>query len=201
MLTGAKTVLRKATEADRRGVYEWLAHSDITPSIMGPPRFPEHPIPTWEQFCADYCPHYFDDSQPGAGRCFIIASGGNDVGVVCYNALRANGMTDVDIWLRSEADCSQGFGTDALMTLTDYLHREFDVTHIAVSPSARNHPAIAAYKDAGFRWVSAAMRHRFIKRDDMEYEDSVVLVKNYAFPLSAQLPGTCATARSSAIIA
>ena len=179
MMQGRKISLRKATEADRGNVYEWLTHSDLTPSMMGPPRFPDHTIPSWEEFCQDYRPFYFDDSQPRQGRCFIIVSGQTDVGVVCYNALRKDHLTDIDIWLRSEADYGKGFGTDALLTLTDYLNKEFSITTIAVSPSARNPRAIAAYQKAGFRLVPPEDYSTFIKREDMEYDDNVVLVKEY----------------------
>lgn len=106
-------------------------------------------------------------------------AGGTDVGVVCYNAVRNDGLTDVDIWLRSEADCGKGFGSDALRTLTDYLNKEFAVTRVAVSPSARNHRAIAAYKKAGFHPVPAEEYHEFVKPEDMECEDNVVLLKEY----------------------
>ncbi len=102
-----------------------------------------------------------------------------DVGVVCYNALRSDNVTDVDIWLRSEADCGRGFGSDALLTLTDYINKEFAVTHVAVSPSARNHRAIAAYKKAGFHPVPTEKYHEFVKPEEMEYEDNVVLVKEF----------------------
>ena len=136
MLRGIMTVLREPTEADRRIICEWLAGSDLTPSIMGPPRFSDYAIPTWEEFCVDYRPYYFDGSEPNQGRCFIIVADQTDVGVLCYNALRSDNVTDVDIWLRSEADCGRGFGPDALLTLTDYLNKEFAVTRVAVSPSA-----------------------------------------------------------------
>ncbi len=180
MLPGTRTVLREATEADRRIIYDWLAHSDVTPSLMGPPVFPEHPIPTWEEFCDDYLPHYFDGSKPHDGRCFIIVVEGCDVGVVCYNAIRESGTTDVDIWLRSEADCGRGIGSDALTTITDYLNREFSVATVAVSPSARNARAMAAYRKAGFHLLAPEQYSMYITTEQMEYEDNVVLVKNYA---------------------
>lgn len=179
MLRGLRTKLREATEVDRRNVYEWLAHSDLTPSMMGPPQFPDHAVATWEEFCRDYLPYYFDGSKPNEGRCFIIVANKNDVGVVCYNALRGNKATDVDIWLRSEADCGKGFGSDALRTLSDYLNKKFGVTQIAVSPSARNHRAIAAYKKAGFHLIPTEKYHEFVEPEEMEYEDNVVLVKEY----------------------
>jgi RimJ/RimL family protein N-acetyltransferase len=50
-----------------------------------------------------------------------------------------------------------------------------------VSPSARNHRAIAAYKKAGFHPVPTEKYHEFVKPEDMEYEDHVVLVKDYTY--------------------
>ncbi len=179
MLRGIRVILREAAEADRKKIYEWLTHSDLTPSLMGPPLFTDHPIPTWEDFCADYQPHYFDGSQPRRGRCYIITADQTDIGVVCYNAVRDENYTDVDIWLRSESDCGKGFGPDALVALADYLHGEFAVTRIAVSPSARNHRAIAAYRKAGFQPIRREEYHVFIKPEEMEYEDNVVLVKEF----------------------
>jgi hypothetical protein len=102
LLKGTKITLREATEADRRSVFEWLARSDLTPSMMGPPLFPDHSIPTWEEFCADYQPHYFDSSPPCHGRCFIILESGIAVGIICHNELLPDGTTDMDIWLKSE---------------------------------------------------------------------------------------------------
>lgn len=179
MLRGIRVILREAAEVDREKVYEWLTHSDLTPSIMGPPRFPDHPIPTWEVFCTDYQPHYFDGSQPRRGRCYIIVADQIDIGVVCYNAVRGEFSTDVDIWLRSESDCGRGFGSDTLLILANYLHREFAITRITVFPSARNHRAIAAYRKAGFQPIPREECHVFLKPEEMEYEDNIVLVKEY----------------------
>jgi diamine N-acetyltransferase len=180
MLDGKNIKLRPATEKDRQKVFTWLAHSDLTPSMMGAPHYPHHPIPTWEEFCADYSEHYFDDTQPEKGRCFIIVRDGNDIGVVSYNVIRACGLTDMDIWLRSEADCGKNSGSDALNTLANYLNQQFGVKKIVISPSARNHRAIAAYSKAGFKLVPEMEYPQYIEKDDMEYEDNVVLVRNFA---------------------
>ncbi|MBM4188381.1 MAG: GNAT family N-acetyltransferase [Gemmatimonadetes bacterium] len=177
-LNGTKVVLRKATEADRRNIFEWLTHSDVTPSMMGPPLFPDARIPTWAEFCEDYRPHYFDDSQPHQGRCFILVVDGTDVGVVCHNAFHDD-TTDLDIWLRSEADCGKGIGSEAIRTITNYLNREFGIKRIAISPSARNPRAIAAYRKAGFELVKDETASQFIKPEGTDYSDNLVLVKRY----------------------
>ncbi len=65
-------LLRPASLDDRRTVYEWLAASDATPMMMGPPQFPDHPIPTWQEFCADYSDRFFRPEGDGFGRLFVI---------------------------------------------------------------------------------------------------------------------------------
>lgn len=173
-------MLRDAEERDRRQVYEWLAHSDLTPSMMGPPSFPDHPVPSWEEFCEDYRPHYFDGSNPLEGRCFIIAAEDVELGTVCYNSIDSvRSCTSVDIWLRSEKDCGHSYGSDALQTLSDYLHVRFGIVQIVVSPSARNTRAIASYKKAGFRQIPEFSYRMYVRPEEMEYTDTVVLVRKY----------------------
>ncbi|MHB0915925.1 MAG: hypothetical protein ACYC5A_10505 [Thermoleophilia bacterium] len=71
----AAVTIRPAGLGDKRQIFEWLARSDATESMMGPPLYHELPVTTWKEFCADYGDHYFDGSQPLSGRCIIIASG------------------------------------------------------------------------------------------------------------------------------
>ena len=141
--------------------------------------YPDHPVPTWKEFCRDYRPHYFDGSRPEQGQCFVIVADRGDVGVVCHNERRANRSVDLDIWLRSEADCGRGFGPDALRTLADYLHREHAIERFLVAPSARNRRAIAAYRKAGFRELAPEYYPTLVGPEDMEYKDRIVLVKEY----------------------
>jgi len=171
-------LLRPAVASDRRQVYDWLARSDVTSSMMGPPDYPDHPIPSWDEFCSDYPLHYFDDSEPFSGRCFIIAVDGQDVGVVCYNAIEEEGrVTELDIWLGAEAYCGKGYGTAALEALCTHLHQKHGVHEFIIRPSGRNQRAIAAYRKAGFELLllsSAEQRKRFGEGD---CEDAVVLLK------------------------
>lgn len=178
-LRGSKVILRPATEADRAHVYAWLARSDLTASMMGPPRYPDHPVPTWEEFCADYKPHYFDDSLPRAGRCFIIVAGSEDVGVVGYNRIDpASGECELDIWLRSERDCGKGYGSDALQVLCDFLRRSMGVARAIIRPSRRNERAIAAYRRAGFEVSPLSADEQEARYGKGDYGDTATLVKD-----------------------
>ncbi len=146
--------------------------------MMGLPDYPDLPIPTWKEFCADYLPHYFDDSEPFAGRCFIIVAEGQDVGVVCHNAIdEQRKLTELDIWLRSEADCGKGYGPSALRLLCAHLREVYRVEEFIVRPSKRNRRAIAAYQRAGFELLRLTPAEQRMAYGDGDYADSVVLSK------------------------
>lgn len=179
MICGKKVTLRPATERDKRLVYEWLAESDCTSSFMGPPRFTDHPIPTWEEFCADYQPYYFAGSEPESGRCFIILVNGLPVGQINYNKIieQQRRRTELDIWMSCEANCGKGYGTDALQALTEYLHKTYGVTEFLIRPSVRNQRAIRAYEKAGFKSVKPSPEQQEAEYGPSDYKDSVSLVQ------------------------
>jgi RimJ/RimL family protein N-acetyltransferase len=151
MIRGSLVILRPAQEQDRPSVYAWLALSDVTPSMLGPPTYLEAPIPSWDEFCADYVSRFFDGAQPQLGRSFIIEREGAAVGHVSYSKVeRGRGSAELDIWLRSEASCGRGYGPDALTALTRYLHKTLGLREFIMRPSRRNQRAIKAYDRAGF---------------------------------------------------
>ena len=53
-ISGERVTLRPATMEERRDVYSWMAESDATRAMMGPPLYPEVPVDTWEEFVEDY---------------------------------------------------------------------------------------------------------------------------------------------------
>jgi len=179
-LQGNLVTLQPATLDDRRLIYDWAAHSDATRAMMGPPIYPEKPIPTWEEFCADHKPHFFDGSAPHLGRCFLIVVNNEPVGQVYYNdieELEHGKRTELDIWMRSEQDCGQGFGSDALLTLCEYLTREFGVQEFMMQPSARNPRAIRAYEKIGFVRLPLTVEEAQAQWGPNDYFDSVYMVK------------------------
>ncbi len=171
-------MLRPAAPSDRRRVYAWHAKSDVTPSMMGPPDYADLTIPTCDEFCADYLPHYFDDSAPCSGRCFIIVVDRQDVGVVCYNAIdEQRRLTELDIWLRAEVHCGKGYGSDALRRRCAHLHEAYGVEEFIVRPSRRNRRAIAAYRRGGFELLSLTPAEQRMKFGEGDCGDSVLLLK------------------------
>jgi len=176
MICGTRITLRPATPNDRRDIYLWLAASDVTASMMGPPKFPDVPIPTWDEFCDDYAPHFFDGSRLDSGCSFIIEVDGEAVGHINYDGLDTErSLTELDIWMRSQDCCGHGYGTDAMVTLMGHLHADFGVETFIVRPSRRNQRAIRAYEKAGFRPSRLSFADQISTYGDGDYSDTVTL--------------------------
>ncbi len=146
--------LRPATAADRRPIYEALAKSDVTDFLLGDISQRHTRLLSYAEFCADYKQHYFDDSQPEAGRCFVIEVAGRAIGQVNYNEIdRARGRVELDIWMFAERYCGRGHGTAALRLMCEFLEARLGVQNFVIRPTARNPRAIRAYEKAGFERV------------------------------------------------
>lgn len=168
--------LRPATEDDRRDVYLWLAASDVTSSMMGPPLFPDVAIATWEEFCADYAPHFFDGSRPDRARSFIIDVDGESVGHINYDGLESrHGIAELDIWMRSQSFCGHGYGNAALRALMRHLHEDFSVRKCIVRPSFRNQRAVRAYEKAGFCKSKLSFEEQIRIYGAGDYSDTITL--------------------------
>lgn len=180
IITGKKIKLRPARTSDRKKIFLWLTQSDVTPFMMGLPLYPDLPIPTWQEFCKDYKPHFFNSSGEGRGRDYIIIADGNEeVGTIRYGALdKEKGSVVLDIWMRATKYCGFGFGGDALGTLCDYLNQRFGVTNFVISPSGRNRQAIASYQKCGFKCVSRSGKE--IQKKDFGISacaDNIIMIK------------------------
>lgn len=173
LIQGEIITLRPATMNDRLPVYQWLAQSDLTSLMLGPPNFHDHPIPAWEEFIADYRDFFFDGSAPYRGRCFIIEKNNEAVGQVNYNDIHLDDhSTELDIWMSAKKNTSKGYGTDALITLCHFLYETMNCRKFFIAPSKRNIWAWKAYLKAGFE-PTDEMPENFVP----DYHDSVLMVK------------------------
>ena len=180
IIRGKRVAMRPATPDDGRQVLEWLLGSDVTPSMLGPPLFPERPVPEPGDSGQTFDPHYLDGAAPELGRCFLILVDGEPVGQVTYNDIvdrDGRGQVELDIWMRSESCCGKGFGTDALDALCGYLHERFGVGRFMVQPSARNPRAIRAYEKAGFKRLELPIEAARELLGPNDYDDSVYMVR------------------------
>ncbi len=155
-IIGNRIVLRPAEERDRKKTYIWLTKSDVTASMMGPPNFTDHPISSWEEYCQEYPLSLFNSSGDGKGRNYIILLDEEEIGTIGYDLLdKKKDRVVLDIWMSAEKYCGQGYGSDALNTLCDYIHTTYGISNFIISPSARNKRAIVAYEKCGFQYVSS----------------------------------------------
>ncbi len=176
MIQCGRLSLRFAEMTDRPKIFQWLTQSNITPSVMGAPLFPDQPIPTWQEFIEDYTDTFFDDRGNEKGRNFILLLGTNEIGTIGYDNLDQERRTvDIDIWMKEEKYCGHGYGTEALNGLTEHLHANFDIQTFRLDPSARNKRALRAYAKAGFSIDSG---YKWDRRPD--YHDSVSMKREMA---------------------
>lgn len=176
-IRGSIVGLRRARLSDRRAVYSWLAQSDVTASMMGSPTYPESPPPTWEEFCVDYGPNFFDGSTADVEASYVIEVSGEPVGHLNYE-VRDSPLrhAEFDIWLRSEADTGHGYGPDALAALTAHLHVTLGIHTFLIRPSARNPRAIRAYQKAEFTIVPMSSEQQAETYGAGDYPDTVVMI-------------------------
>ena len=100
------------------------------------------------------------------------------IGHVNYDGMDlVQGTTELDIWLRSEEVCGQGYGSDALVALTRHLHEAFGVTEFIIRPSRRNERAIHAYARAGFIPLLLTSEQQTDIYGPGDYSDTVVMRK------------------------
>lgn len=193
-IRGSIVWLRPARLSDRRAVYSWLAQSDVTASMMGPPTYPESPPPTWEEFCVDYGPRFFDGSTPEVEASYVIEVSGEPVGHVNYEVRDSPARhAELDIWLRSEADTGHGYGPDALAALTAHLHATRGIDTFLIRPSARNPRAIRAYQKAGFRVIHMSSVQQAETYGVGDYADDVAMILEYSADGASGGPGAVDT--------
>ena len=167
--------LRQARLADRRRIYGWLAASDATPEMMGPPVFPDSPVPTYEEFCADYDESAY--SELGDLQLFVICICGREIGAISYFIYEK--IAEIDIWIGDRSDWGQGFGRRSIETIAEKLERRGSAKAMIIRPSARNRRAVAAYCKSGFE-LHDPQKHElpdWCLEKWLDYADSVVLVR------------------------
>lgn len=174
MIKGKDIKLAPASPEDRYDIYYWSMHSDIAYMMVGPPRYPELPVETWEEFNLDFEDHYFTDENPLAGRCFIILYQNQRAGQINYNKVdRDLNMVEMDIWLAGSKFTRKGIASDAINTLMHWLNQELGCQHFILAPSARNTGAVSCYRGLGFS-ESTDIPDWFVP----DYKDYVFLLKS-----------------------
>jgi RimJ/RimL family protein N-acetyltransferase len=74
------------------------------------------------------------------------------VGFISYSAFHLKQhKAELDIWMNSEANCGKGYGSDAIITLGEYLRKTLGIQELIMRPSIKNVRANKSYEKAGFK--------------------------------------------------
>lgn len=167
--------LKQATLYDQDKIYRWLACSDATPEMLGPPTFPDAPVPTYEEFCDDYNDEAFLDH--GDFRLFLMVVDQEEVGALSY--FIRDQVAELDLWIASKQNWNKGYGSSALIAAIGKLKSEEKTDILIIRPSARNKRAVAAYQKAGFEHYNPDKHDipQWCLTENLDYEDAVVLVQ------------------------
>lgn len=176
-LYGKKISLRLAYMKDRRTLYEWMYKSDASSNIFGPPTYPEKEGRTWEEFKSLWASYYFQAPLTGRGHVFVIEKDGEGIGGIAFHRADSKNRSEIDIWMRSEKDCGQGFGSEAVDLLTCFLYREFGIAFFWLQPSARNPRSIRAYQKTKFKQLPLTADEGKQEFGFQDYHDSVYLLR------------------------
>jgi RimJ/RimL family protein N-acetyltransferase len=179
--------IRHARLDEKKKTYEWLCLSDTTGMCMGPPDYPEHPVPDWKQFQEDFEDFYYCEAGQHLGSVMIIENDNEGIGCLCYACFHLRPKTaELDIWLNRKEHCGKGWGTVALRLLVKYLKTEKDIAEFIIRPSEKNIRAIRAYEKAGFsraedkeRAVKEYLLEGYLEKygnGDYGFDDTAVLV-------------------------
>ena len=151
MIKGNIINLIPAALDDRQKIYDWCFFSETSKSHFGAPNYPDMVAPTFEEFYDEYVPYFFDGSQPSKGSGYMIALDEEPIGFISYCSFHLKEhKSELDLWINLEKNCSKGFGTDAIISLGDYIGKTLGISELIMRPSIKNPRAINSYKKAGF---------------------------------------------------
>jgi diamine N-acetyltransferase len=152
LVKGERLTLRRAQPEDAGRAYEWFALSDLTSRAMGPPLYPELPVPARSGFDARYPAFLFAPGYPYDGRALVISAGDEDVGLLVYGRVRLEpGWVELEQWLAEKRFSGRGYGSEALSLGCRWLHEALGVDRFVVRASRRNVRALRSFRRAGFR--------------------------------------------------
>ena len=166
MIQGKIITLKTASATDRPLIYKMGQSTDILRN-----HFPEKGFADFE---AGYHDGYFDSCDPSVCGGMMICVDEMPVGFISYGNTSGTvgsvyypailGVMELDIWLYGEQNCGKGYGTDAVITLSNYLHQTHGIHTVFMCPSRSNPRAIRAYGKAGLIEITGNKKQTLLER-------------------------------------
>lgn len=144
-MTGRKVVLRQKRLEDAANDYAWrsdeeLAHLDAAPPL----RFP------FRHYLDDYAKELRERSQ-GRRRFAIDSLEGKHIGnIMYYDIDEGKGEAELGIMIGDRSYWDQGYGSDAISTLLDYIFTTTNLNRIYLNTLDFNIRAQRCFEKCGF---------------------------------------------------
>jgi diamine N-acetyltransferase len=152
MIRGEKVVLRPVDLKDAPNLTKWLNDKEVTAYL-----------PFWMPATVKAEEEWIKAEDPRMTRFAIDTSDGTHIGQC---TLRASGgherVSEVGLFIGEKEYWSQGYGTDAVLTLCTFGFAYQNLDRIALHVVADNAAAIRSYEKAGFQHEGRLRRHRFV---------------------------------------
>ena len=146
--------LRHARLEERRKTYEWSLNIVSEDASSGWADGPKH---SYAEFVEDFEDFFYMENGRKKGGVLIIEENGEEIGCACYTAFHLKqGAAELDVWMKDEAHCGRGFGSEAIKLLMAYLKNELSINRLFVRQKSENLRAIRAYEKMGFQLVNDA---------------------------------------------
>ncbi len=145
MIIKSKIILREKRLADAWNDYAWetdpeLAHLDAVPMIAT----------TFPQYLSDYV-NELHNSFPNSHRFAIETMNGEHIGNCSYyNTNETKGETELGIMIGNREYWDNGYGTDTITTLVNYIFRETSLKRIYLKTLESNSRAQKCFQKCGF---------------------------------------------------
>lgn len=186
-----KVILRPAEKKERKLIFDMAMKTEIL-------SFSDSYNNTYEKFIEDYTEDYFSGEFNNICSGVMICIDETPIGFISYGQIcfEANGLKqcimELDIWMNGESKCGKGYGSDAIIGLSDFLYKKHGIKMFIMVPSKKNLRAVKSYEKSGFVKTYKQEKQKILekiftieylkslsKNDDYVSENNWFMVKYY----------------------
>lgn len=166
---GEKVTLRSITTKDYPAIHSWINHPEVAKYWYGKDK--PRTLAWFEQHIRSIA----NDTNPC--QSWMIEVEGTPIGFM-YNTQYIHddgeftGRVELDILIGDTTRWGKGYGTDALVTLMQYVFSEQRAERIFLTPRIINKRAIHVYEKAGFK-KEGVLRH--FEKFEGEWVDCIMM--------------------------
>ena len=163
MITGERVILRGVKREDFSDIYEWANKEENRPLTGTQYPVSEYEHEKWIQAV----------TTSGETKLFLVLDKetGNKLGTI---GLKHFDVTNRNVEIFINLGVCGGYGTDAVITLSEYCFRHLNYHKVYLYVFETNKRAIRCYEKAGFIKEGELIEHHF---NNYQYESVLVMAK------------------------